>query len=86
MLGLNSESGSGLGLQLECIQYIKLLIQYTINWVAISIWHLGTTVLSVFVRYTTVIELTSSCFVHFITYHQRDIIVLVQIFRHCRIR
>ena len=37
MLGLNSESesGSGLGLELGCIQYIKLLIQYTINWVAI---------------------------------------------------
>ena len=41
MLGLNSESGSGLGLELGCIQYIKLLIQYiklliqyTINWVA----------------------------------------------------
>ena len=41
MLGLNSESGSELGLELGCIQYtklliqyIKLLIQYTINWVA----------------------------------------------------
>ena len=41
MLGLNSESESGLGLELGCIQYIKLLIQYiklliqyTINWVA----------------------------------------------------
>ena len=41
MLGLNSESGSGFGLELGCIQYIKLLIQYiklliqyTINWVA----------------------------------------------------
>ena len=39
MLGLYSESG--LGLELGCIQYIKLLIQYiklliqyTINWVA----------------------------------------------------
>ena len=41
MLGLNSESGSGLGLELRCIQYIKLiiqyiklLIQYIIDWVA----------------------------------------------------
>ena len=36
MLGLNSESesGSGLGLELGCIQHTKLLIQYTINWVA----------------------------------------------------
>ena len=49
VLGLNSESGLGLGLELGCIQhiklsiqyiklliqYIKLLIQYTINWVAL---------------------------------------------------
>ena len=34
MLGLKSESGLGLGLELESIQYIKLLIQYTVNWVA----------------------------------------------------
>ena len=41
MLGLKSESGLGLGLELESIQYIKLLIQiiklliqYTINGVA----------------------------------------------------
>ena len=33
-LGLKSESESGLGLGLGCIKYIKLLIQYTINWVA----------------------------------------------------
>ena len=45
MLGLNSESGSGLGLELGYIKYIKLLIQYiklsiqyTINWVAFQIW------------------------------------------------
>ena len=44
MLGLNSESGSGFGLELGCIQYIKLLIQYiklliqyTINWVSTGI-------------------------------------------------
>ena len=58
MLGLNSESGSGFGLELGCIQYIKLLIQYiklliqyTINWVAIlntdDVW-------SRTVRYSTV--------------------------------
>ena len=42
MLGLNSESGSGLGLELGCIKYIKLLIQYiklsiqyNVYWVAL---------------------------------------------------
>ena len=34
---LELESGLELGLELGCIQYIKLLIQYTTNWVAIDI-------------------------------------------------
>ena len=49
MLGQDSESGSGLGLELGCIQYIKLLIQYiklliqyTINWVAFFILYVST--------------------------------------------
>ena len=35
VLGLKSESGLGLRLELGCIQYNKLLIQYPINWIAL---------------------------------------------------